>query len=60
MVRWPDADFTTRYRTTSGFSRLMSRVGLPVRDGVDISSEYLADVTAQRFGAGVQMELTGA
>jgi hypothetical protein len=28
--------------------------------GVDISSEYLADVTAQRFGAGVQMELTGA
>ena len=28
--------------------------------GVDISSEYLTDVTAQRFGAGVQMELTGA
>lgn len=28
--------------------------------GVDISAEYLGDVTAQRFGSGVQMELTGA
>ena len=28
--------------------------------GVDIAAEYLTDVTAQRFGAGVQMELTGA
>ena len=25
--------------------------------GVDVSGEYLEDVTAQRFGAGVQMEL---
>jgi len=28
--------------------------------GVDIAAEYLTDVTAQRFGAGIQMELTGA
>jgi DNA modification methylase len=27
--------------------------------GVDIAAEYLDDVTALRFGAGVQMELTG-
>ena len=28
--------------------------------GVDIAAEYLTDVTAQRFGAGVQMELVSA